>query len=144
MGFRVQYGDLLKGFNELPVFRTTSEDRMVDSAYVPPCTRRFCILTNCFLRLNFAAGFFDVRTYQTDYNQLIMIESSGFNNTLAPNEACPNANNAIGGQGSVFAEDWITIYLESATKRLAPMITGVNLTTTDLYNMQLACAYEVN
>jgi hypothetical protein len=32
VGFRVQYGDLLKGFDDLPVFRTTSEDRMVDSA----------------------------------------------------------------------------------------------------------------
>ena len=99
---------------------------------------------DCFFRLNFAAGFFDVRTFQTDYNQLIMIESSGFNNTLAPYEVCPNANNAIGGQGTVFAEDWIAIYLKSATKRLAPMITGVKLTTADLYNMQLACAYEVN
>ena len=32
VGFRVQYGDLLKEFEDLPVFRTTSEDRMIDSA----------------------------------------------------------------------------------------------------------------
>ena len=31
---RIKYGELLTGFTELPVFRTTSEDRMVDSAYV--------------------------------------------------------------------------------------------------------------
>ena len=120
---------------------------MVDSAYVSPCIRQFPILTDSFdsfPRLNFAAGFFDVRTYQTDYNQLIMIESAGFNNTLAPYDNCPNANNDIGSQGIVFAEKWIAIYLESATKRLARKITGVNLTTTDLYNMQLTCAYEVN
>ena len=73
-----------------------------------------------------------------------MIENPGFNNTLAPYEICPNANNDIGGQGSVYAAKWIAIYLESATKRLAPMIKGVNLTATDLYNMQLGCAYEVS
>lgn len=32
VGFRVQYGNLLEGFSELPVFRTRSQDRMVDSA----------------------------------------------------------------------------------------------------------------
>ena len=73
-----------------------------------------------------------------------MIESANFNNTLAPYEVCSNAVNNIGEQGVVFAGKWIAIYLESATKRLAPMITGMNLTITDLYNMQLACAYEVN
>jgi hypothetical protein len=95
--------------------------------------------------LNFAAGFFGVRTYETDYHQLIMVESGGFNNTLAPFAACPNAEKAdIGWHGSIMAKKWSAIYLEFATRKLAPMITGVNLTTTDLYDMQLACAYEVS
>lgn len=38
VGFRVQYGNLLKGFSKLPVFRTCSIDRLVDSAYVPGTT----------------------------------------------------------------------------------------------------------
>lgn len=74
-----------------------------------------------------------------------MVESGGINNTLAPFEVCPNANKAeIGGQGSAMAEKWIAVYLEPAAKRLAPMITGVNLTITDLFEMQLICAYEVS
>lgn len=40
VAFRYRYGNLLNAFTDLPVFRTTSEDRMLDSA------------------LNFAAGFF--------------------------------------------------------------------------------------
>ncbi|EPQ60549.1 phosphoglycerate mutase-like protein [Gloeophyllum trabeum ATCC 11539] len=125
VGFRVKYGDLLKGFTELPVFRTTSEERMVESA------------------LNFAAGFFGVQTYQTDYHQLIIIEEDGYNNTLAPWNACPN-NNAenIGYYGDSLQEQWIEQYLTPTLKRVAPLIQGFNLTITDLYHMQQACAYE--
>lgn len=73
-----------------------------------------------------------------------MVENGGVNNTLAPSEVCPNANNAnIGGHWSV-SEKWITVYLESTTKRLASMITGVDLNVTDVYEMQLTCAYEVS
>lgn len=32
VAFRIKYGELLKGFTDLPVFRTTSEERMVESA----------------------------------------------------------------------------------------------------------------
>ena len=32
MEFRMKYGELLESFTELPVFRTTSEERMVQSA----------------------------------------------------------------------------------------------------------------
>lgn len=97
-----------------------------------------------FLRLNFAAGFFGVRTYATDYHQLIMVENGGVNNTLSPSEVCPNANNAdIGGLGTTQLEKWAAIYLKPATQRIGSMITGVNLTATDLFEMQLTCAYEV-
>ncbi|KAF9462121.1 histidine phosphatase superfamily [Collybia nuda] len=121
MGFRMKYGELLKGFSNLPVFRTTSEARMQDSA------------------LHFAAGFFGVQTYQMEYHQLITIEGEGFNNTLAPYFHCPNSNNPI---GSVQASKWEEVYLQSAWKRLAPFIRGYHLTLKDLVAMQQLCAYE--
>lgn len=94
-------------------------------------------------RLNFAAGFFGVPMYQTEYHQVITIENPGFNNTLAPYDTCTNANNDIGNFGSVQAGKWVSIYLQGALKRLAPQIKGVNLTVSDLFGMQQACAYEV-
>lgn len=103
---------------------------------------RGCLLS--YSSLNFAAGFFGVRTYTTDYHQLITVESSGINNTLAPYLVCPNANNDIGALGGVQAGKWMAIYLAPGTKRLGSMIKGVNLTVTDLFDMQLTCAYEVS
>lgn len=72
-----------------------------------------------------------------------MIENSGQNNTLAPYENCPNANNAVSSFGSDQANKWANIYLQSTLKRLAPLIRGYNLTINDLIAMQELCAYEV-
>ncbi|KZT75145.1 phosphoglycerate mutase-like protein [Daedalea quercina L-15889] len=125
VGFRVKYGSLLNEFTELPVFRTTSENRMVESA------------------IHFAAGFFGVSDYQTSYHQEIIIENSGFNNTLAPWNACPNSNDAIAGDlGGYASGNWTQIYLNATTSRLQQYITGLNLTATDVYAMQELCAYE--
>ncbi|KAJ7766187.1 phosphoglycerate mutase-like protein [Mycena metata] len=124
VGFRVKYGDLLKGFADLPVWRTTSEERMVDSA------------------LHFAAGFFGVQEYQNDYHQLIEIEELGFNSTLAPYEQCPNANNIIAATGANFTNQWAEIYLADAQKRLSPHLKGLTLNTVLLFAMQQTCAYE--
>lgn len=96
-------------------------------------------------RLNFAAGFFGVRTYKTDYHQLITVENGGINNTLASPETCDNANNPnIGGLGTALAQKWIAKYLAPATTRLAPMVHGVDLNIIDIFEMQLTCAYEVS
>ncbi|KAJ8591500.1 phosphoglycerate mutase-like protein [Rhizopogon salebrosus TDB-379] len=125
VAFRYRYGELLNAFTDLPVFRTTSEDRMVDSA------------------LNFAAGFFDVRTFPTDYHQEITIEADNVNNTLAPYYVCPNSNTEdIGYFGDTQASKWANVYLQTAQKRLQAMIQGFNLTISDLINMQEMCAYE--
>ncbi|KII93818.1 hypothetical protein PLICRDRAFT_36062 [Plicaturopsis crispa FD-325 SS-3] len=124
VGFRMQYGHLLNGFKDLPVFRTTSEARMVASA------------------LNFAAGFFDVQTFTTDYHQLISIEEDGFNNTLAPWNTCYNANTNVSEIGSVAANKWIEIYLAPAVKRLSAHIKGIELNTTTVFAMQELCPYE--
>ena len=94
-------------------------------------------------RLNFAAGFFGVPEFMTDYHQVITVEEVGFNNTLAPYETCINANNAVGGFGSVQANKWAAIYLQDAVKRLQPQIKGINLTIADAFGMQTTCAYEV-
>ncbi|PPQ67076.1 hypothetical protein CVT25_005677 [Psilocybe cyanescens] len=124
IGFRVKYGELLKEFKDLPVFRTTSEARMVDSA------------------LHFAAGFFGVQSYQQEYHQLITVETDGQNNTLAPYETCTNSNNAIGQFGNVQAAKWGQVYLPPALKRLNKELKGLELNLTDLPSMQQLCAYE--
>ncbi|KAG1789629.1 histidine phosphatase superfamily [Suillus plorans] len=125
VAFRYRYGKLLNAFTDLPVFRTTSQDRMLDSA------------------LNFAAGFFELRTYETDYHQEIIIEGINFNNTLAPFQVCPNANSDdIGSFGDTKASKWADIYLQDARKRLQPMIQGLNLTIDLLIDMQELCAFE--
>ncbi|KZT30678.1 phosphoglycerate mutase-like protein [Neolentinus lepideus HHB14362 ss-1] len=124
VGFRVKYGQLLKGFTQLPVFRTTSEDRMLNSA------------------LNFAAGFFGAQTFQQDYYQSIIIESSGYNNTLAPYNACPVDNGPVGSIATTYENAWIATYLTPAWTRLAPYVPGLDLTVSDIYSMQQLCAYE--
>ncbi|TFY79221.1 hypothetical protein EWM64_g4791 [Hericium alpestre] len=125
VGFRVRYGELLKGFTDLPVWRTTSEERMIDSA------------------LQFAAGFFGVQWYQGDYHQLVEIEASGYNSTLAPYDQCANANNNISSLGGVQSNKWAAIYTKPTIKRLQKLIKGnLTLTSADIIGMQQACAYE--
>ena len=41
--------------------------------------------------------------YETEYRQVITIEDTGYNNTLAPYDTCTNANNAIGSIGGTMA-----------------------------------------
>jgi len=94
--------------------------------------------------LHFAAGFFDIRTYNTDYHQEIIIEADNFNNTLAPYYMCPNSNTEdIGYFGGTQANKWANVYLQAAQTRLQAMIQGFNFTISDLVNMQEMCAYEV-
>lgn len=88
------------------------------------------------------AGFFDIRNYAHDYNQLIMVEASSFNNTLAPWENCANANNDISTSGFNASDHWQTVYLQDAVRRLQGFIEGISLTTADVGAMQQLCAYE--
>ncbi|KAF8212589.1 phosphoglycerate mutase-like protein [Mycena galopus ATCC 62051] len=124
VGFRVKYGELLKGSTDVPVWRTTSQGRMVDSA------------------LHFAAGFFGVQSYQQDYHQLIEIEAPGFNSTLAPYDACPNGNNSIAAFGTAQALQWAAVYLADAETRLQLFIQGLPLSPSILVAIQQLCAYE--
>lgn len=126
VGFRMRFGSLLKGFKDLPVFRTTSQARMVDSA------------------LNFAAGFFGLPDYYKDYHQLIEVETWGQNLTLASYMSCPNAmKGSVAGVGfGKAAGEWMEVYLKDARERLQKDLPGFNLTITDCYRMQHMCAYE--
>lgn len=158
MGFRVKYGDLLKGFTGFPVFRTTSEGVCLfissyhSETYIQlvwwiqresMARSQLSFVLIASSSLNFAAGFFGVQTYQSDYYQLIEIEASGFNSTLAPYDVCPNSNNQIGGFGNVQANKWAEIYLAPAVARLSPFTT-FPLNATVLLAMQTMCAYETN
>ncbi|KIM64631.1 hypothetical protein SCLCIDRAFT_1213134 [Scleroderma citrinum Foug A] len=135
---RLKYGYLLENFtasNSLPVFRTESQDRMHASA------------------INFALGFFGW-PLDGKYEQVIMIEAHGFNNSLAPDQACPNAN-APGkaDRSRTYVNEWKNRYLKDATARLQTEINpsvkangergeGLVLTVDEAYKMQLLCAYE--
>ncbi|KAH9836116.1 histidine phosphatase superfamily [Rhodofomes roseus] len=121
---RVQYGHLLDEFTRLPVFRTTSEWRMVQSAR------------------NWAAGFFGLEEYPTSYHEEIIIEEEGYNNTLVPWNDCDNANGDLYTMGSWYANNWTEIYLKDTVKRLQQYVDGVELTTTYVSEMQDLCAYE--
>ncbi|KAF8898866.1 histidine phosphatase superfamily [Infundibulicybe gibba] len=123
VGFRVKYGELMKDFDDLPVFRTTSEGNSSS--------------------LSFAAGFFGIQKMASSYHQLIMIEADNFNNTLAPYDNCPNSNTAsIAGVGNVQSTKWAQIYLKQAAQRISSFVQGVEFTPTDLVAMQQLCAYE--
>ncbi|KAI0928198.1 hypothetical protein AcW2_004285 [Taiwanofungus camphoratus] len=127
VSMRMKYGFLLKNFtdsNTLPVFRTESQDRMLASA------------------LNFAIGFFGY-PFEGQYQQSITIEDPGYNNTLAPYKTCPNAGDpSKADRGLFYVQQWTSVYLKNTLTRLAPQMSGYNLTTEDVYTMQQLCAYE--
>ena len=101
-------------------------------------------LTFVLRSVQFAAGFFGVQAYSTSYHQLIEIEAPQINSTLASYDSCPNANNAIGGFGSVQATKWANDYTGPIIERLQPFISGVTLEATDIVDMQQLCAYEAS
>ncbi|KDQ12410.1 hypothetical protein BOTBODRAFT_34385 [Botryobasidium botryosum FD-172 SS1] len=125
IAMRIKYGFLLETFTDrLPVFRTESQNRMLQSAY------------------NFAIGFFGY-PFEDKYLQSISIEALGFNNTLAPYEACPNAYDPEKAErGAEYAKKWSAIYLEPARQRLQSQIDGFAFGIEDIYTMQKLCAYE--
>ena len=127
---RTSYGYLLSNFTrqgKLPVFRTQSQDRMVKTA------------------LNFLAGFFGVPEYTEEAKLEIVVEAPGFNNTGAPYEICTNSNVANKGQiGSAIAANWSTIAFTSTAQRLQPLLTGINITASDVVAMLQLCSYETN
>lgn len=107
---RLKYGGLLDRMRSLshkPVFRTTSQDRMLHSA------------------LNFAAGFFGI-PYETQYHQEVTIEGkSSVNNTLIAQQNCPNEGKAVNLVGNTKAREWINKKFASTAKRLQQLVSGL-------------------
>ncbi|KAI6002024.1 phosphoglycerate mutase-like protein [Pisolithus albus] len=138
VSMRLKYGFLLENFtaaNSVPVFRTESQDRMHASA------------------INFALGFFGW-PLDGKYEQVVMIEAGGFNNSLAPYDTCPNANaHGKADRSSSYVKEWMSLYLKDAKARLQAELlpsvkangepgSGFTLTDRHIYSMQQMCAYE--
>ncbi|KAJ8699287.1 hypothetical protein PTI98_002418 [Pleurotus ostreatus] len=127
ISMRLKYGYLLKNFTEtntIPIFRTESQDRMLNSA------------------INFALGFFG-HPLEGKYQQSITIEADGFNNTLAPYDTCPNARDKLkSDRGLWYVKKWAPIYLRDARSRIQAHLKGFDLTYEDVFTMQQMCAYE--
>jgi hypothetical protein len=130
VAMRQQYGALLNNFTEqgaLPVFRTESQDRMVKTAQ------------------NFAAGFFGVPEFLDQVNIEIVVEASGFNNSGAPYEMCPNSNvGSRGSLGSAAASAFAKNAFNATLDRLNSQVTGVKFTPTDAVAMLQLCSYETD
>lgn len=72
----------------------------------------------------------------------VQIEAPGFNTTLAPNFACPNAGKPGMEPGLQWAGDWADDYLRGAVQRLQSHTPGVTLTGKLLNGMQQLCSYD--
>lgn len=119
-----QYGKLYDPQTQThkPVVRTTSQERMLESA-------RY-----------WTAGFWGLDAPNL-IDLEVIIEGTGFNDTLAPYDTCNNSNLIYVGD-SILLPEWRSIYLVNATERLQPQVAGLNLTTELVYGMQSLCAYE--
>ncbi|KAJ5585147.1 uncharacterized protein N7459_004947 [Penicillium hispanicum] len=107
-----------------PVFRTTSQARILESA-------RWWL-----------SGFFGNSGANSSYDQyelVIIPEVSGFNNTLASYEACTGDMT----EGDNSAEIFISRYTKDARARLSSYLPrDFNLTARDVLAMQNICVYE--
>jgi hypothetical protein len=116
------YGSLYKNDSKL-VVRTTTQDRILKSAE------------------NFLAAFFGL-DWTENANLLPVIESSGFNNSLAPLEACPNSLTVLEKNVAAPMATWTSIYLKDVTSRLKKSAGNYNWTAADSLVAQNLCSYE--
>ncbi|SNX86142.1 related to 3-phytase A precursor [Melanopsichium pennsylvanicum] len=126
-----QYGKLYNASNQAhkPVIRTTSEQRILDSA-------RYWTL-----------GFFGWDA-PTKINLEIILEGGdglggpdAFNNTLASYDTCNNSDTVTVGD-TYLRPIWDNIYLPNITQRLQQYVSGLELKDEMVYGMQSLCAYE--
>ncbi|KAL4902043.1 hypothetical protein BDW74DRAFT_158959 [Aspergillus multicolor] len=107
-----------------PVFRTTSQARILESA-------RWWL-----------SGFFGNSGANSSYEQydlVIIPEESEYNNTLASYDSCPGDMT----EGDESAEVFIPRYTKDTIARLSPYFPNdFNLTAYDVLAMQNLCAYE--
>ncbi len=126
-----RYGALYNASEEQhkPVIRTTSEQRILDSA-------RYWTL-----------GFFGWDA-PTKINLEVILEGGdglgtpgAFNNTLASYDTCNNSDTITVGD-TYLRPIWDAIYLPNATARLQQYVSGLTLKDEMVYGMQSLCAYE--
>lgn len=73
----------------------------------------------------------------------MQVEAPGFNTTLAPNFACPNAGRPEMEPGIQWAKEWADDYLSPAIGRLQPFApSSVKLSGRLLNGMQQLCSYD--
>ncbi|GMM34649.1 acid phosphatase [Saccharomycopsis crataegensis] len=123
-----RYGDLYQSWganNTTPhkmVARTTSQERITATAEY------------------FLAGFFGL-DWQNYADLEIIIESNGYNNTMA-SDSCPISNNLTASDPDT--TKFKKQYLANAVERFNANLTGLTLTTDIVFDMQQLCTYEVN
>ncbi|QSZ30109.1 hypothetical protein DSL72_004629 [Monilinia vaccinii-corymbosi] len=118
-----QYAQLYNPYSKI-IARTTTQDRMLKSAEY------------------FMAGFFGLE-WTNNATIEVIIESAGFNNSLAGYDNCPNANNYRSAGGSNATNQWVATYLQNATARFQSMVSPeFNWTIIDTYAAQTMCPYE--
>jgi hypothetical protein len=88
------------------------------------------------------AGFFGLG-WTNNATIEVIIESDGFNNSLAGYKNCRNANNFRGAGGRNATLAFVATYLQNATERLQSLIgPEFNWTISDSYAAQNLCPYE--
>ncbi|KZF19204.1 phosphoglycerate mutase-like protein [Xylona heveae TC161] len=105
------------------IARTPTQDRMTKSAEY------------------FLAGFFG-QEWTNNATIEVIIENSGFNNSLAGGKNCKNSNGDVSALGDDATAQWYNIYLANATARFNSMTSGYNWTADDTYAAQTLCPYE--
>ncbi|RDW64754.1 putative 3-phytase A [Coleophoma cylindrospora] len=117
-----QYAQLYNPNSKI-IVRTTTQDRMLKSAEY------------------FMAGFFGLE-WTNNATIEVIIESPGFNNSLAGYYGCKNARLGVNRGGENASVEWMSTYLEDATTRFKSHIEGIEWTVFDTYAAQTMCPYE--
>lgn len=108
-----QYGHLYPNNGSKILARSTSQDRMTQSAEY------------------FLAGFFGLGWTQNATLEL-QLEQNGFNTSLAGYFRCNNSNTGVSAGGTNATTQWAGIYLANATARIQSQLSGqLNWTVTD-------------
>lgn len=104
-----QYGQLYPNNGTKIIARSTTEDRMLKSAEY------------------FLAGFFGL-SWTNNATLELIIDESGYNNSLSGYNVCGNNENFRSSGGANASLEWEGIYLANATARLNAMSTNFNWT----------------
>lgn len=122
---QIEYGHLYKNNGSKIIARSTTEDRMTQSAEY------------------FLAGFFGL-TWTENATLVLAIEAETgvWNNTLAGYYNCPNSDAYVNEGGTNATIEWYEKYLANAGKRLNATSPDFPWLLSDVYNAQSLCAYE--